>query len=965
MAVGWTLIGSGHAAQSTAGAAASLTVPAGGVPKSALVVVFAVNVSAVQGAGDGVTDGRGNSYTRKTAGALALYESYNLATALQSGDSITYTPAAANKDASLIAFYRTDAITDSDPFDASAVASATSTSPSSGATGAPAVPNEAAIGCIWALPGSQTTFTAGSGWTALTGLSWNDTANAFWMELFPEYQEPVSAAVTANGTLSGSSFWAATAATFKLAPDPQITSTLGALPTVLRRELRIARFDGPFPLADAITILPPGPPLVLEIVSAEPLGRLSQTHKIRPTPWVRTFPLAPLKPGLTITPPVPPDPSLSMLGGLAAVLRTELRRARFEGPYPLADAITIIPPGAPLPPPALTMLGALPRALPRRGRVLGPHRLDPLNPVFTPPPPPPPTPADRILMRLGALPDALRPRFRFLRPAVLPDVSALLAVAAQPRIPEALLAAQRAATSQPVITAVLKAKRGSAARLDPNTLYTNTLTDVAEAVAAPANGNIVRARLSGGNVQVQSLAASSGSAWTSWTTIAAALAPAAGLGVALTTEGNAVVIAYVKSGANTTIQIQASFDYGASFGAAVSVANTGVITDLALAFNPADGSLVLVAGDSGGTIRAFRSANFGATWGAAVTLVPPGSAIISSIALAYVGADWYALFGWQTGDLALIGSAIFGNGGLQTANTWSAVTDVLGVDPGSGNTPNVTGFAWGADGGHAILVETWAVLGGYNATNAYAMECSSTSAFAGGYWTEPAPFPYRGRGGKSVLPYVRPSTRVSTDCRPWRTDDQRLGAPGRTMRSPEDGGEGIEPSPTARLVRGTFWWSLRLGARSARSKRRLRRRGVGDCCLSAVGRHRPGTLTGLELRSVGVVVATRREDEHLVGAGNGRRGVARIADHDRLACGQCHRGATSGGGAERDLGCERKEGPVADARLERRAGWDGLIGGVACLEGKQAGARQGRPCRPGDEIPAGCERHLEAGCRQC
>jgi len=263
--------------------------------------------------------------------------------------------------------------------------------------------------------------------------------------------------------------------------------------------------------------------------------------------------------------------------------------------------------------------------------------------------------------------------------------------------------------------------------------------EVACAVAAPADGTIVRAHLSGGNVQTQHLSASAGSAWTSWTTLAAALAPPAGLGVALAALGDTVAIAYVASGANTTAQVRRSTNDGATWAGAETIANTGVITDLALAYAP-NGDLLLVTGDNAGTIRAFRSSGGGA-WGAAVTLVPAGSQFIDSIALTYSG-DWLALFGWQTASFSLVASAIYGNGALQAANTWSAVTDVLGVDPSSGDTPAVTGLAWGPDGGHAVVVESWGILGGYNATNAYALECSSVAAFAGGYWTEPAPFPY-------------------------------------------------------------------------------------------------------------------------------------------------------------------------------------------------------------------------------
>jgi hypothetical protein len=269
---------------------------------------------------------------------------------------------------------------------------------------------------------------------------------------------------------------------------------------------------------------------------------------------------------------------------------------------------------------------------------------------------------------------------------------------------------------------------------------------VPTAVAAPSNGNIVRAQLSGGNVQTQALAPSPGSAWTTWTTLTAAVAPTAGLGVALAANGANVALAFLT--AASTIAVYKSTNSGASWSSFASLANGNTVTDLALAYAP-NGDLLLVSGDNTGTLRAFRSSGGGA-FGAAVSLLPGGSTFINSVALAYSG-DWLLLFGWNNGAVLALGSALFGNGGQQPANTWSAVTDVLGLAPGNSDVPVVTGFAWGPDGGHAIIVENWAILGGYTATNAYALECSSPAAFAGGYWTEPAPFPYTSPNGATLF----------------------------------------------------------------------------------------------------------------------------------------------------------------------------------------------------------------------
>jgi hypothetical protein len=426
---------------------------------------------------------------------------------------------------------------------------------------------------------------------------------------------------------------------------------------------------------------------------------------------------------------------LPTLGNLPVVNRQEMCRVRFLGPFPLADVIAWLPPGPPLVRAIVSAqpLGAVPRPLPQRFRFIGPYRLEPLNPRFTPAPPPPPG-----LTMLGPLPKALPRAARFLRPVSLPDVSALLAAAPQPTIPEALLAAQRSGTAQPVITAVLRARRGSANRLSPTILYANALTDDPVAVALPVDGNIVRARLNGGNVQVNVMPGYV--TFTTWTTITSCYTPPAGLGVALAAGGNTVALAFASDATHATVYY--SNDDGGTWNSLGTVANTGTITDVAISYRTADARFTLITADNAGVIRAFTLVG-GGGFSAATTLTPPSSEAINSVAIADFGSDWLVLFGWEDGSVDRIGQAIWGGGGLQAASTWSGVVDVLGVDPNSDNTPAVTGLAWGPDGGHAIIVENWAVLGGYSANNAYAMELSnSIAAVLGAYWTEPAPFPY-------------------------------------------------------------------------------------------------------------------------------------------------------------------------------------------------------------------------------
>jgi hypothetical protein len=313
-------------------------------------------------------------------------------------------------------------------------------------------------------------------------------------------------------------------------------------------------------------------------------------------------------------------------------------------------------------------------------------------------------------------------------------------------LPAGLAAAQAAPTVAPVISAVLRARRGSVARLDPTDLYNPGGTATLPATAVQmANGNVVRAVISGGTVFTQVYPASPSSTWGAFpVNLGACYTPPAGLGIALTALGNALILVFPSDA--THIAVYFSSD-GSTWGLLATLANTGTITDLACAY-ATSGDILVVSADNAGLIRAFPY--YSGSFHAAVTLTPAGATFINSIAATYGGSDWFVLFGWQTANLALLGSAIFGDGGLQTAHTWSAVSDVLGAGAASGDVPLVTGFAWGGDGGHAILVEQWAIAGGYTNNQCYAMECSSWAAFQGGLWTEPAPFPRNEANGTDL-----------------------------------------------------------------------------------------------------------------------------------------------------------------------------------------------------------------------
>lgn len=141
-------------ASSTAGTTIVATVPVGGVPSGALIVVGVVEKNS--SVGGSVTDSKGNTYTlakgllyNSSADFGAIFYSPN-AIALVSGDSITFTKAASGDTTAIDAIYATGILASS-PLDTAVTASASGSSTSPLVTsGTPAMAGELLVAlCAW------------------------------------------------------------------------------------------------------------------------------------------------------------------------------------------------------------------------------------------------------------------------------------------------------------------------------------------------------------------------------------------------------------------------------------------------------------------------------------------------------------------------------------------------------------------------------------------------------------------------------------------------------------------------------------------------------------------------------------------------------------------------------------------------------------------------------------------------
>lgn len=220
----------------------SVTVPAGGVPAGALIVVVVCNRTNSAPAGS-VTDTAGNTYTAAAGanlnGAAAngygrIFYAYNVA-ALVSGNSITFNNTGSTGRTAMSAFYATGIATASDPLVSSATATSTGNSAAPTVTsGVPTAANCLFVGGIavrtvaatfvqdstngaWATPpntavnGSSTTGARVFGGSLVVADSsahtyaptW--TGSDLWAEMIVAFKPPGGGSVgTANGAASAS-----------------------------------------------------------------------------------------------------------------------------------------------------------------------------------------------------------------------------------------------------------------------------------------------------------------------------------------------------------------------------------------------------------------------------------------------------------------------------------------------------------------------------------------------------------------------------------------------------------------------------------------------------------------------------------------------------------------------------------------------------------------------------------------
>lgn len=186
----------------------SITVPAGGVPAKAQIVVFASDAAASVSTPT-ITDTPGNTYLNNTlqdnnnviANGSGSITRARTGLALNAGDTITYASVIATSLVNVAAIYITGLLNVTT--DGSITGASSDTAPNTGAS-TPGNPNDVSVSCITSNT-TQASMTLAAGWNALPGVV-SLTAPALiagWRN------DAASGTVTASGTLGTGAPWAA------------------------------------------------------------------------------------------------------------------------------------------------------------------------------------------------------------------------------------------------------------------------------------------------------------------------------------------------------------------------------------------------------------------------------------------------------------------------------------------------------------------------------------------------------------------------------------------------------------------------------------------------------------------------------------------------------------------------------------------------------------------------------------
>ena len=293
-----------------------------------------------------------------------------------------------------------------------------------------------------------------------------------------------------------------------------------------------------------------------------------------------------------------------------------------------------------------------------------------------------------------------------------------------------LLAAQKSASGEPFVQVQVTERIANVRRLRWERLYTGSEPDGHHAAAMPADGSLIRARSSGGQLYYQRVPGpGSGSDYSTWTALGAV---SASTGIALCSQGATVMLFYVDTD-NQTIKVRESADNGATLGTPQTVTTAAGGVGWLAAAQKSDGT-TLLAYSVGATV--YRVKRVGGSWGSAAAWTN-SVASVSGLTCLYLGDFNLAVAGSESGGARKLWTVLYGDGFGQTADAWSSLLELTAASNGS-NVEFRAPSLGRPDVYRLFFVEK------YSGTQAYARPfwtySPATANFGDNVWREPVPF---------------------------------------------------------------------------------------------------------------------------------------------------------------------------------------------------------------------------------
>jgi len=241
-------------------------------------------------------------------------------------------------------------------------------------------------------------------------------------------------------------------------------------------------------------------------------------------------------------------------------------------------------------------------------------------------------------------------------------------------LPPSLAAAQRSPSASPHLRVLVSARAGGVARAVFQRLYSGSEPEGPHTAALAGDGSLLRARIAGGQLYYQRVAAPGpGADFATWTSLGSAQQA-----VALAARGARVVLAYVA--ADGSVALRESADHGVTLGAPTTVVpSTAGAQRLALAIAPS-GDLLLAYATASQVVALKRT---GGVWGSPATW-PHSLGSVSGLACHHGGDYDLLVTGAEAGGRAGVWTVVYGDGYRQAVGTWSPLREVQRADAGSG-----------------------------------------------------------------------------------------------------------------------------------------------------------------------------------------------------------------------------------------------------------------------------------------